>query len=1249
MRRKDVKALVCILVVALHLAMPVCAANRLTNGSFEKWEDGAPAGWHWFKKHGRPPQPDNPTPVGIDMAQDEAYAGNRSIHFWKSSVTQGDRYGMLYQDVKNLPPGAKLRFRAMLKGKGVGDVMFGIWSSRPQGPAGDYDWREVSGVIEVPKGDTEIRFMVLVIGSKTDSLWLDEIALVVEGEDFPPVTPSEKARQGRVIETSYNYVFNGSFETMNHYWYRDPFDPWQYQPRDDEYKLVAFTRDAGISTHGFYSIRISKTEGKPPATLDQKITGLTPGTTIRYGVMLKGKGVKGASISLGNTHSALPDGDFDWRLFTGKTELAADQSECTLSVRVTGVAEGLWVDQARVWPDGKVSDQGGEHLLIRRVHPSARPGVQTIARMKPYPEKNWGFEVIVRNPSSEARTFTLNWTLCDVFGAPMKSASVPVKLDSLQQKRIMIPLTSVIRERRTIGLIATLRDDLGRVLADDLDYVTSLPESLAPIIASKRFGYNLTPYLWSSETIALYMDLAAAGGCSGFKYNHMARSYNVAAEKLDLDAYKWLFSMAKKRGIEVLPILYYTPVWATSAPPDATRQMKICSMPLLEPWRELCKQYVREHKFKVVEVWNEPNGGFWASFPKDKTYAQLLTATYEAVKEVDPTITVLGCSTNNSEINWPESVLKAGGKMDAISFHPYRWPQDSARGPSIEKPLGENPTYREAIEQMNAMSAKYTGGKPLPLYVTEVGTHEVVGSGKQHSKRLHGMALYKSQYHIRTYLTLAGLGVVRTYIFQFGDAVAKEMFGAGIHKDLSLKPAWWATRTLHEIAAAREIGAFTELSDDVFSLTMTGYRNAVAVWTAEDPAIVGTTKTVREARDLFGRPIEPIAAPQGTAYVIPAGSVIYLMGDTTGLTSQHIQPLVRFAADTWRVPPGGKVNYSVETTAAAAAYFPDGLPKQCSLTFDDPSMVHWASGEMIFSAGEQRIRVPAMVPVRKELGLKLRFNEQCHPEIWIENNLPEAVDAVIEIRAGEKVVQAKTIISTSSIHKEVVPVLPQDPAKPLDVEADVTLAGKQFNISKSLYYASVPKRTIEIDGEVEDWSTVKRIEISQWHKWHNFGVDAGGSKDFSASMSLAHDDTNFYVLAEVTDDVHSEPEPPGQSWRGDSVQVAFDPYPMGDHAPIGIDIALTDDGQETIFSRPMNAIDETQVQFKIRRLGTQTIYEMAVPLSALRVEGGRGTRLGFSFLVNENDSGAREGYLHWSDGIGMGTDPEKYGQLIFGK
>ena len=50
----------------------------------------------------------------------------------------------------------------------------------------------------------------------------------------------------------------------------------------------------------------------------------------------------------------------------------------------------------------------------------------------------------------------------------------------------------------------------------------------------------------------------------------------------------------------------------------------------------------------------------------------------------------------------------------------------------------------------------------------------------------------------------------------------------------------------------------------------------------------------------------------------------------------------------------------------------------------------------------------------------------------------------------------------------------------------------------------------------------------------------------------------------------------------------------------------------------------------------------------MRVTARPGERLGFSLILNENDTGAREGYLRWSNGIGASKDPEQYAQLLFG-
>ena len=973
--------------------------------------------------------------------------------------------------------------------------------------------------------------------------------------------------------------------------------------------------------------------------IDQKITGLPAGATIHYSAMMKGKGVKQVWVGDWVKRTRPPDGDFDWRLFEGKVKLADGATEYVLRIGVQGKTDALWIDDVHVWVEGQSRQERKESLFIRRMQPWARPGVSTIRGTKQFPEKETGFEVIVRNAEAQPDTLTVNWTLCDGLGAPLESDTAKIRLSPLEQQRIKVPVD--LKERRVANMVATVSDGAGKDLGDAIEFVTAPPASLALIRLSGRFGANAFPFLWSQEVNRLALDQMAAGGYGDWSYRQMDRSFDHKNKKLNPGAYKWFFAEARARGISILPNLGFAPQWASTAPPGASASEKRMLLPQLDVWADLEKQYVQPHQFKDVEVWNEPDGSAPLGYPKHEAYAKLLNATYDAVKSVGLDIIVVGCSTQGEGTGWPESVLKAGGKMDAISFHPYRgYVLNSHRAPSIEKRLGERGTYRDIVENLNAMSSRYNGGKPLPLYATEFGFMEVHGE----TTKIHGMPFLKTQYVTRSFLTLAGLGVANTSVFVYGMTHGCG-YGVGQRPDFSLRPDWWATRTLQEVAAIREIGKFTPLTDDMFSLPMPGDTDAVAVWTVEDAAIAGTIRPIAEVRDIFGRTVQPLSTKTGRAYVIPSGSVIYMIG-TGKLAPADVQPLVRLKADTWKVAPGGKVEYAVETTEIAPDYFSTDFPETVSHTFD-PSMVRWAAGAVELPLGNQIVRFPVTVPVKSKLQVSLEFNKRCYPEVRIANNQPKAVKARIEIRAGDRGTLTKPTVPAGAVHKETLAMLPEDPAKPLNVHADV-MAGEKFRISKQLFYARVSKGTVEIDSDTADWKGIERIELSQWHK--GTAEKPTEPKDLSASMAMAYDARNFYLLVEVTDDIHYEPFAAGQAWMGDCVQLAFDTNPTGEHTRAEMDFALSDDGDEIEALRPLNTIDCAEVRYRIRRDGNKTIYEMAFPLSALHVKGrGPGTRFGFSLLVNENDTGAREGYLRWSDGIGNGKYPEKYGQLIFGR
>ena len=1240
MLTKSARTFAAILAVYSSAAMPARAANRLTNGSFEQWKDGAPVGWRWYVKHGNPPDLRRPTPVGIQSDAKETYAGERSIRLWKKSPIERERYGRLYQDVKGLPAGARLHFRAMVKGRNVGRTFWGDWNHIVEGPRGSFDWRKLSATIQLPQNATRIRFMIVMDGA-TESLWVDDVQLIVDGERFTPTLRSAKSEKGRFAGKP-EYILNSSFEHLSSGWYSLPFGPWRMWQKGDA--KVSFMRDAGESAHGVYSIRISKEAPGAPDTygmLARKITGLPPGATIRYSAMMKGSGI--ARVWMGDWHNRTrpPDGDFDWRRFEGRAKLADGQTDFTLRIAVEGKTKALWVDDVRVWLDGRPRQARQGRLFIRRMQPWARLGVSTIKGMRQFPEKETGFQIIVRNPETKMRTFTLHWTLCDALGAPLRNGTCRMALAPLAQKRFAVLID--LEERRVASLLATLAGEAGNELADALDFVTAPPTSLAPIKLCTRFGANAYPFTWSPETNELFLDQMAAGGYGDWRYSQMDRSFDNRAKKLNPGANTWFFQAARTRGMTVFPILGFSPVWASTAPPGASYSEKRMLLPKLDVWRDLVRAFVAAHTFKTVEVWNEPDGSAPLGYPKHEAYAKLLTATYEAVKSVDPKIIVVGCSTQGDGTGWPESVLKAGGRMDAISLHPYRsYVGDSYRAPSIEKRLGERTAYPDVVKSLNEMSARYNGGKPLPLYVTEIGFMDNYADG---TPRLHGMALYKTEYLIRSFLTLAGLGVRTTHTFIYGTTHGTVGYGVGQRPDFSLRPDWWATRTLQEVAATRKIGAFTPLADDVFAIPMKGEPDAVAVWTAEDAVIVGTTKPLREVRDIFGRTVTALATKTGTACVVPAGSVLYMIGAGT-LTAEDIQSLVRLRAEAWKVPPSGKIKYAVETTEAASKLFAADLPKTVSAEFDMLTY-RWAVGVVKLPMGNQTARVPVMAPVKTKLSVSLDFNEHCYPEVRIENNETRPVAARIELRASGKGKLAKIKIAPDTVHTETLAMLPKNPAEPLRVDADIVVDGKKVRLAKELYYAKVSKAAITVDGRIDDWKGIKRIRLREWQK--NAAEKPDDPNDFSAAIAMAYDAENFFLLVDVTDDRHYEPYATGKTWMGDSIQLAFDTAPTGEHNRAEMDFALTDGGQETVALRPLNTIDAAAVRYRIRRDGGKTLYEIAFPLAALHAKDhGPGTRLGFSLLVNENDTGAREGYLRWSDGIGCGKDPEKYGQILFG-
>ncbi len=162
-----------------------------------------------------------------------------------------------------------------------------------------------------------------------------------------------------------------------------------------------------------------------------------------------------------------------------------------------------------------------------------------------------------------------------------------------------------------------------------------------------------------------------------------------------------LIALAKKSGMNVLPILDYDVPWATPA------------WKHLDLWREYVRRTVTHFQkdLRYWEIWNEENlASMWRDRPNAARYAELLKASYQEIKKIDPTLQVLYGGTAGIPMPFIEESLKAGAAsgFDIMNIHPYR--KDNVPEDALVKD----------IHDLRALLAKYGAGSK-PLWITEIG------------------------------------------------------------------------------------------------------------------------------------------------------------------------------------------------------------------------------------------------------------------------------------------------------------------------------------------------------------------------------------------------------------------------------------------------------------------------------------------------------------------------------------------------
>jgi hypothetical protein len=303
--------------------------------------------------------------------------------------------------------------------------------------------------------------------------------------------------------------------------------------------------------------------------------------------------------------------------------------------------------------------------------------------------------------------------------------------------------------------------------------------------------------------------MVAAGGVHQVREDFLWAEIQPSATTWDWTRTDNLMTAASRTGVNVLGILDYSAPWASSSPVGDTGYPPRRAADYAAYAKAVAARYGPGGTFWIahpnlpplplgaLEIWNEPYG-FWAWKPNPDpvAYAALARAAAEAIRFVNPTITlVLPGDASQARADgvaaaWLDSVLAAeptlGSLIDAYSVHPYPSPRD--KGP-YDGAAAPGDYGRVTVTHDVALRR----GADHPIWITEIGwSTTTAASGVTDQKQME----YVAGAIKRAMTEWPYVDKVFIYTWDRDSGVPTSVEGNfGLrHHDGSFKPAWDAVK-----------------------------------------------------------------------------------------------------------------------------------------------------------------------------------------------------------------------------------------------------------------------------------------------------------------------------------------------------------------------------------------------------------------------------------------------------------------------
>jgi len=857
----------------------------------------------------------------------------------------------------------------------------------------------------------------------------------------------------------------------------------------------------------------------------------------------------------------------------------------------------------------------------------------------------------------------IDWQVTDYWGNIVLNSSTPVteglaelEIQSLTQGYYMLNVTAysegVKLEKKSTSFAV-----LGEVM--NLHTVNDSPFGIAT-----HFGQD-----WSPTMIPLIQKAGIKHIRDEIQWNDVERTPGIYEFRAKYDEY---MNRIKDLGIDPLLILAFMN-------PNYDEGFT----PYTDEGREAFGKYataVLEHygdQIKRVEVFNEYNIGF-SSGPgaqDPEYYYKLLKETYKQVKAYDEDITVIGPVTSQIPWEWLKTLFaqsdaegKALDYMDAVSVHPYRYPgspegmdNDMARLRQLIQTYNDNntkpifvsewgwPTHQGLTGTSEAMEAAYLVRSSVQMLsegVEMLVWYDLKNDGTDSHEPEHNFGIIRNEadplgkYAPKpAYVAYSNL----TRALTGADFVGVEDISAGIYSYLFERGSeqirvMWSPSGNHVTLDAEAAVVVTDVVGH--ETTLSPYNGQVSFNLTEYPIFVrGEVEDIQAGGQFALESAEYSTVGEDIALKL----VVDNTSSTQALTAEFV---IRGESYEVSAPAGERVEQSVS--------IPDSTTADQTITISGEVYVLGQRVGLVSSTLRiiDPVSVHAFHTIQEEQDvIRLEITNYADRDFLLEG-----VELSIDGSDETTVINENIGANTTIVYDIELPSL--DPGA-YEYNLDINIAnypvwsqsGKLVLVDHD-QLTQVSQKTIPIDNDPYVFNTSPTVNLEQDGNFNPL-ANYSGAADLSGDIWLNWDHENFYLSAEVTDDVHYQQSTDREIWQGDSIQFAVSPGAPGEienYYEYGI--ALTPQGPQLyrwtgINEASIQLIDNRELRIVRDDTNHKTIYKLALPWSELSPVKPSDVLFSFSMLVNDNDGAGRRGWAEWGSGIGASKNPQLYQALKF--